>query len=718
VQRFHDAVLANGSVPRLEQLCGKKPMIVAPGPALSTGSPGPLATEGGRVKRGSPRWRATMVAAALAAASLTPTAPRIQAVPAPQARTLYVDQRHREASDSGPGTASQPFKTISAAAALAQAGDTVRVAEGIYRERVAPARGGEEHRPIRYVAAVPGKVVIRGSEIWKPRWTAVEGHDGVYFAKLDPATLPNSGSPDPFAPFRARLNAAPGWRRLTLGQVFVDGRPLEEVDDKEEVLSRTDTWLLGEWGQGIYVHCAPPARLAERVVEVTVRDRIFAPRRRGLGYIHVQGFVMEHCANQFPLGFWSSDSPQAGALGCRGGHHWVIEGNVIRYAKSIGLDCGWEGSHDLDGSEPQSLQVGHHVIRNNVVSDNGACGIAGARTLRTQIVGNTVERNNSIRFEWVAAPEIAGIKVHGFIGGLIAENLIRDNEAHGIWIDNVYSNARVTRNVIVGNRDDGIFVELGGGPVVIDNNIIAHSRPGFYRGETRGDGLYTLDASGVVFAHNLVFGCANFGVYSSMWRTFGFRPYAVYPDDIQSWETQPLRRELCANSNEMLRNNIVVDNKGGALNLPFPGDLARNNTSDANLLGASAAFVSNRWGGTNLQGILRSARRVLGSSPQTWIGKDEVSDGVRLGLGEWRTLLGYDRQSRVSTAVSASLDRDLNLTLRVDDTLLQMKGPVVDGIDSDFEGRPLPPGARRPGPFGRLERGQNRIKLWPVPGVR
>src|SRR5262249_3900710 len=153
-----------------------------------TGSPGRLGTEGGRVKRGSQLWHAAVVAAAVAAV-LTSTAHRIQAVPAPQARTLYGDQRHREASDSGPGTASQPVKTIAAAAALAQPGDTVGVAEGIYRERVAPARGGEEHRPIRYVAAVAGKVVIRGSEIWRPRWTAVEGHDGVYFAKLDPATL-------------------------------------------------------------------------------------------------------------------------------------------------------------------------------------------------------------------------------------------------------------------------------------------------------------------------------------------------------------------------------------------------------------------------------------------------------------------------------------------------------------------------------------------------
>jgi len=45
--------------------------------------------------------------------------------------------------DTNPGSKSKPFKTISAAAAIAQPGDVITVHEGIYRERVNPPRGGE-----------------------------------------------------------------------------------------------------------------------------------------------------------------------------------------------------------------------------------------------------------------------------------------------------------------------------------------------------------------------------------------------------------------------------------------------------------------------------------------------------------------------------------------------------------------------------------------------
>ena len=46
-------------------------------------------------------------------------------------------------SDQNDGASSKPFKTISAAAQVAQPGDVITVHEGVYRERVNPPRGGE-----------------------------------------------------------------------------------------------------------------------------------------------------------------------------------------------------------------------------------------------------------------------------------------------------------------------------------------------------------------------------------------------------------------------------------------------------------------------------------------------------------------------------------------------------------------------------------------------
>ena len=74
--------------------------------------------------------------------------------------------------DGSPGTESKPFKTIMAAAKIAQPGDTITVHEGTYRESINPPRGGtSDAKRIVYQAAPGEKVVIKGSEIikgWQP----------------------------------------------------------------------------------------------------------------------------------------------------------------------------------------------------------------------------------------------------------------------------------------------------------------------------------------------------------------------------------------------------------------------------------------------------------------------------------------------------------------------------------------------------------------------
>ena len=78
-------------------------------------------------------------------------------------------------NDRNPGTQQSPLLTIGAAANLAQPGDTVTVHAGVYRERVAPPRGGtdEAHRII-YQAAPGEHVVITGSEPAKG-WKNISG---------------------------------------------------------------------------------------------------------------------------------------------------------------------------------------------------------------------------------------------------------------------------------------------------------------------------------------------------------------------------------------------------------------------------------------------------------------------------------------------------------------------------------------------------------------
>ena len=67
---------------------------------------------------------------------------------------------------SGDGTEQNPFHTIGSAAALAQAGDTVIIGEGVYREWVKPKNSGlSETQRITYRAAQGAHPVISGAEV-------------------------------------------------------------------------------------------------------------------------------------------------------------------------------------------------------------------------------------------------------------------------------------------------------------------------------------------------------------------------------------------------------------------------------------------------------------------------------------------------------------------------------------------------------------------------
>ena len=597
------------------------------------------------------------------------------------ARTIVVNGLHALASDKNYGSEAEPLKTISSAAQLAQPGDLVLVRAGIYRERVAPARGGTETQPIIYMAAPGEQVVIKGSDVWQPAWERISDQSPLYRGALATEIFARQG----INPYRTPLKAAPGGRRLTLGQLFVDGRPLREVDSLAELTATPATWLVAAGGKELMVHFPAAAKSpGERLVELTTRDRIFAPHRRGLGYLQVRGFTMEHCANQFPDRFWESDSPQAGALGCRAGHHWLIEGNTVRFSKSIGIDCGYEGRHDLEGNQPATSNSGHHVIRNNHVTDNGCCGIAGMRSIGTRIIGNVIERNN---WNHHLAPETGGIKLHYFVDGRIEGNLVRENAACGIWLDNVYRNARVSRNLVVGNRGPAVFVELGAGPLRVDNNVLANSQPSLDPAEPRADGLYTHDASGIEFVHNLVFGCDRFG----------------------SFQRKLTNRPGAGSSRIALRSNIFLANKVGHVNLPYPGPDARENRVEQNLFSAGGEFLVTPSGKIPTRLLIAIVEKATGVRPKLW-----HDTAPMMNLAEWQKVMSGGWRNAESEFTGARLSSDLVLTLDAGNAAELSTAAPSDGIEKDFFGDALPQRGAMMGPFQRLTRGVNTLQLWPL----
>ncbi len=96
---------------------------------------------------------------------------------------LSAAEIHVDGAATGPGDGSSgaPYPTIQAAAAMAVAGDTVRIHAGTYRETVVPAHAGTAAEPIVYTAAGDGPVVIDGADVIDG-WSRVAGSDHVWQA--------------------------------------------------------------------------------------------------------------------------------------------------------------------------------------------------------------------------------------------------------------------------------------------------------------------------------------------------------------------------------------------------------------------------------------------------------------------------------------------------------------------------------------------------------
>jgi parallel beta-helix repeat protein len=78
----------------------------------------------------------------------------------------YVDGGNAAARDTNPGTEARPFKTIGKATPLLQPGDTLFIKAGVYREAVILSQSGTKTKPIKIMVypGDEGKVIINAAE--------------------------------------------------------------------------------------------------------------------------------------------------------------------------------------------------------------------------------------------------------------------------------------------------------------------------------------------------------------------------------------------------------------------------------------------------------------------------------------------------------------------------------------------------------------------------
>ena len=476
-------------------------------------------------------------------------------------KTYYVDNGSSKASDSGPGTSARPFRTISKAAQVLQPGERVVIASGTYRECVRPVQGGTgPAQMISYEAALGAKVIVKGSEILKDGWQQESIAMGRPMGPGQPGPqmtvwqhdLAGSLFPDAYNPFA--LASAPGDRSWLdtksvdmgpyfrrRGLVFVDGKPMEPVEQTRELVSanlpgppppnapkvlnglpariRTapimqeiggtpeGRFSVDNSGTGIHVRL-PGGTPADHVIEVTTREQVFVPLHKGTAFIRVKGITFQHAGNVIPV-------PQRGLVSTGGGNHWIIEGNTIEWANGTGLDIG-----NGDWNGPGAQQAGlNQIIRGNTFRYCGVEAIGGMGTKNTVIEDNLIEWCGWADAE--RAWEAGAVKFHRAQNMVFRRNILRHiRHANAVWFDSGNVNNRITGNIIadVVTVAAAVHIEVNMGENQIDNNVIwdvRNAEPGTpgQRG-CAGSGIFINASEKTVIAQNLIGRCDNSGVFA------------------------------------------------------------------------------------------------------------------------------------------------------------------------------------------------------------
>lgn len=403
-------------------------------------------------------------------------------------KELFVAKTGNDAHD---GSEDQPFLTISKAAQVAMPGDIITVKEGIYREAIIPARGGtSEDNRITYRAAKGEDVRILGSER-ASGWTVVE--DGIWKVELDSSFF---GAFNPFNtltrhPVHVAIDeSGDGWgwlkygRWTHLGDVIIDGEGLTERQTQEELTANSLTWYTETKDDTTAIWANFGNKDPNRSeVEVNSRPFAFNPKEAGLSYITLKGFTIMNVANH-----WAPPTVyQPGAIWTNGGHHWIIEDNVILYAQGAAISLG------IPNGDADLSQSGSHIIRNNVIMRCGQGGTTGQSwNSNSEIYGNHIEDIN-YRKEF-GGWETAAIKHHNTNNLSVRNNFIRGvytispdtGAAHGIWNDFQNRDWRVSNNIIMNTDAHAIVTEaIWEGANLYDNNIIVDGSIGSY--SVRGD---------------------------------------------------------------------------------------------------------------------------------------------------------------------------------------------------------------------------------------
>jgi alpha-L-arabinofuranosidase len=593
------------------------------------------------------------------------------------AREIHVSVSGNDRDD---GSLSRPLRTISAAAERAYPGDTITVHAGVYRERVAPPRGGMSDANRIVYRAAPGEgVTITGAEVVSG-WARVDGGVG---GDVWNVTIPNSffGGFNPYSDVIHGDWFSPLGRVHHTGAVYLDGEWLAEAAALDDVMKKSDgepLWFARVdadattiWAQ---FRGADPN---QRVAEINVRRTVFYSEKTGIDYITVRGFKLCKAATQ-----WAPPTAeQIGVIGPHWSKGWIIEENTVSHSICCGISLGKYGD-EWDNTSANSAQgyvktieralengwskekIGHHIVRNNIVCYCEQAGIVGSLgPVFSTVTGNTIHDIYVRRL--FSGAEIAGIKFHAAVDVEISNNHIY-RAYRGLWLDWMAQGTHLTANMFHDNVSD-VFFEVDHGPFVVDNNLFLSKHS------------VQINSQGGALAHNLICGSVEVNKYDGRMTPF-MKPHST---EVAGYHDNP--------SGDMrFFNNLFAQN----------GTLASyDETRMPNQFGGNV-FLK----GTTPCTLEVSALREADFDPAVEL--IEKSDGLYLSMaldGGW----AKDRRRELVTGARLGLAAIPQLPFE------QSDGTTVC-LDRDFSGRLRSAANPFPGPFERPEDGKILVKVLTV----
>ena len=440
---------------------------------------------------------------------------------------IYVDIN---AGRGGSGSKEMPFRCINDAAQAARPGDEVLVAPGVYREYVNPKYAGTEDARITYRSIKPLGAVITGAEEVK-NWEHYESN--VWVCRIDNTIF---GNYNPYTTYVYGDWYFAGRTKHT-GAVYLNDQMMYEAQSLDACIrgevyecSWEPEASIYKWyteqdgGETVIYGNFQGKNPNEEHVEINVRRECFMPSETGIGYITVSGFHITKAATT-----WAPPAAyQDGMIGPHWSKGWIIEDCEISNSKCAGISLGKYFDPDNDHyfttkhvKSPTQMErdavcrgqyhgwlkekVGSHIIRRCNIHHCEQGGIIGRMGGVFSIIeDNHIHHINNMME--LGGAEIAGIKMHAAIDVIYRRNYIH-HCTMGIWCDWEAQGTRITQNLFHDNQkpafakqlkgsmmSQDIFVEVGHGPTLIDNNILL------------SDASLRMATEGVAMVHNLICG--------------------------------------------------------------------------------------------------------------------------------------------------------------------------------------------------------------------